>query len=293
MHRIAKTAPCLLILTMTALLFAADKKPWKDASVQVGDIKIHYIEAGTGDLTLVFIPGWTMTAEVWKEQIPYFASRNYRVLAYDPRSQGLTTKTEEGNTYHQHAADLLAFLKAVKVERSQTTLIGWSAGVTTLLEYAASPETSMPAHFVLVDGSPMMRKEADYPAGVTVQQARTLALSFQNDREKAADQFVRGMFLSKQGELLYKELTEACRKTPTNTATALFFDMYTGDRRNALARISAPTLIISSEINRPAGEYMQSKIQGSKLELIAAGHALFLEKPQSFNQVLEKFLSTF
>jgi non-heme chloroperoxidase len=292
MHRNAKIGTFLLF-AMSALLCAADKKPWKDATVQVGDIKIHYIEAGAGDHTLVFVPGWMMSAEVWKEQFPYFASRGYRVIAYDPRSQGLTTKTEEGNTYHQHAADLLAFLKAVKVERSQTTLVGWSAGVTTLLEYAASPETSMPAHFVFVDGGAMMRKETDYPAGVTIPQARTLALSFQNDSAKAADQFVRGMFRAQQGELLYKELTDGCRKTSPNTALALFFDMYTGDRRNALSRISAPSLIIATDTNRLAGEYMQSKIQGSKLELISAGHALFLEKPQAFNQTLEAFLTSF
>jgi non-heme chloroperoxidase len=293
MHRNARIAFCLAVMNLTALLPAADKKPWKDANIQVGDIKIHYIEAGTGDLTILFIPGWTMNAEVWKEQILYFASRNYRVIAYDPRSQGLTTKTEEGNTYHQHAADLLAFLKAIKVERSQTTLVGWSAGVVTLLEYASSPQTSMPAHFVLVDGGPMMRKEADYPAGMTVQQARTMALSFEDDRAKATDQFVRGMFKSQQGELLYKELTDACLKTPVNTALALFFDMYTGDRRMALSRISAPTLVIAASSNRAAGEYIQSKVQGSKLELIDAGHALFLEKPQAFNQTLEAFLTAF
>jgi pimeloyl-ACP methyl ester carboxylesterase len=39
------------------------------------------------------------------------------------------------------------------------------------------------------------------------------------------------------------------------------------------------------------GEYLQSKISGSKLEVIVeAGHAVFLEKPQAFNQVLESFL---
>ena len=92
-----------------------------------GDIKIHYLEAGTGDRILVFIPGWTMTAEVWKEQIPYFSARGFRVIALDPRSQGQTTKTETGNTYQQQAADLHAFLQALKIEHSY--LVGWGSGV--------------------------------------------------------------------------------------------------------------------------------------------------------------------
>jgi pimeloyl-ACP methyl ester carboxylesterase len=43
--------------------------------------------------------------------------------------------------------------------------------------------------------------------------------------------------------------------------------------------------------NRLIGELMQSKIPRSKLEVIPeAGHAMFLEKPQAFNQILESFL---
>jgi len=180
-----KFFPILLIAFAALALTAAEKKPWKDGSISVGDIKIHYIEAGAGDHSLVFIPGWTMTAEIWKEQIPYFASRNFHVVAMDPRSQGQTTKTEQGNTYFQHAADLVAFLKALKLDRQQTTLVGWSAAVDTLLEYISSPETGQPEHLDLVDGGPMFRKEADYPSGATIQQARTMALGFEEDRAKA------------------------------------------------------------------------------------------------------------
>jgi pimeloyl-ACP methyl ester carboxylesterase len=284
----------VLLIAFAALTVAADKKPWKDGSISVGDIKVHYIEAGAGDHTLVFLPGWTMTAEVWKEQIPYFASRNFRVIAMDPRGQGQTTKTEQGNTYFQHAADLVAFLKALKLDRQQTTLVGWSAAVDTLLEYVSSPETGQPEHLVFVDGGPMFRKETDYPWGVTIQQGRTMALGFEDDRAKAADRFVRGMFKATQAELLYKELADASMKTPTGTAVALFFDFFSGDRRQALSRIMAPTLIVVADGNRAMGEFMQSKIGGSQLEVVPdSGHALFLEKPQAFNQVLEGFLAKY
>ena len=134
----------LIILTLTsaALPVKAQKGVWKDLSVRVGDIKIRYLEAGAGERYLVLIPGWTMTAEVWKEQIPYFAARNFHVVAFDPRSQGLTTKTEGGNTYQQQAADLHAFLNALKID--EPILVGWSAGVAVLLEYISSPEAVIP-----------------------------------------------------------------------------------------------------------------------------------------------------
>jgi len=266
------------------------KGAWKDATVKVGDLKIHYIEAGAGNRHLVFIPGLMMIAEVWQEQIPYFAARGFHVIAYDPRSQGLTTRTEGGNTYQQHAADLHAFLKALKIE--DPILVGWSAGVVTILEYLSSSEALIPEKLVLVDGAPTGYKDADYPGGMTYQQARTATLSMQEDREKTADAFVRGMFKSRQPEIIYTDLIKGYLKTPAGAGTALFFDLFTGDRRSTLLRIQAPTLIVVPDERRLMGEYLQSKISGSKLEVIEdAGHALFLEKPQAFNQALESFLT--
>jgi len=288
----ANLNPGILLTMLLGLIVAlalAQKKPWRDMYVQLGDIKMHYLEAGTGDRQLVFIPGWTMIAEVWKEQIPYFVARGFHVYAIDPRSHGLTTKTEQGNTFFQQAADLHAFLKTLKIEHAN--LVGWSAGVSVLLEYISSPETLRPDKLVLVDGAPSGTREGDYPGGMTRQMARTAVLNLQEDRKKETDRFVRGMFKSRQPEFLYTELIEGSLKTPTGTATALLFDSFTGDRRPALARIDSPTLIVVPDERQLLGEYLQSKIPRSKLEVIPeAGHALFLEKPQAFNQALEGFL---
>lgn len=112
---------------------------WNDRKVDIGDIKIHYLEAGSGDRIIVFITGWTMPAEVWQEQLPYFSARGFRAIAFDPRSQGDTTRTDTGNTYEQHAADLYAFLLKVRAEHS--FLVGWSSGVATILDYVSSPDS--------------------------------------------------------------------------------------------------------------------------------------------------------
>ena len=278
----------------TALLLALNlvgaDKPYKDASVQVGDIKMHYLEAGSGDRHLVFIPDLAMTAEVWKEQIPYFAARGFHVLAIDPRSQGLTSKSEGGNTYHQHAADLHAFLEKLKLEHC--TLIGWSAGVVGLLEYISSPETLKPDRLVFVGGAPISAGDKDFPGGLNIPQAREAVLAMEDDRAKATEALVRGMFKSQQNGPLIKEMIDNSMKTPTGTAIALMFDLITGDRRSALATIDVPTLIVVSRDKQLLGEYLQSKIAGAQISVIPdAGPAFFLEKPQAFNQALEDFLS--
>jgi microsomal epoxide hydrolase len=279
----------LALLVWTLSVSGKEKGPWKDSFLQVGDIKIHYLDAGSGDRTLIFIPGWTMTAEVWREQIPYFSSRGFRVLALDPRSQGQTTKTEAGNTYQQQAADLHAFLQSLKIEHSY--LVGWGSGATVLLEYVSSPETLKPEKMVLVDCSPAALKSDDYPGATTAQQARKLLLGLQDDRAKATAQFVRSMFKARQPESLITELTEGSLKTPMGAAVALYFDLFTGDRRPALAHVAVPNLIVATSEYRAVGEYMKSKTPRSDLEVIEeAGTAVFLDKPQAFNQILESFL---
>jgi non-heme chloroperoxidase len=278
----------LLVLISIAPGSAKEKGPWKDLLISIGDIKIHCLDAGSGDRTLVFTAGWTIPAEVWKDQISYFSSRGFRVLAYDPRSHGLTTKTESGNTYRQQAADLHALLKVLKIDHSY--LIGWDTGVTMLLEYVSSPETFKPEKIVFIGGSPAALKMDDYPGSSTLQQARSLLLEFQDDRAKATDKYVRSLFRANQPEYLYSELAAGSLKTPIGAAISLLFDQYTGDRRFALSHVSVPALIFANSDNRLIGEYFKSKIKRATLEVVeGAGSALFLDKPQAFNQALESF----
>ena len=276
-------------LILSVCSFAAkDNGELKDQNLKVGDIKIHYLDSGSGDRTLVFLSGWTMPAEVWKEQIPYFTARGFRVQAIDARSQGLTTKTENGNTYQQHAADLHAFLQNLNLEHSY--LVGWDTGAITLLDYISSPESLRPEKMVFVDCIPMLLRADDYPGVTTTAQARKFLLGFQEDRAKATEQFIRGMFKSNPSESLIKELTKSSMKTPMDAAASLYFDLFSGDRRPALLHIAVPSLFITAPENQAIGEYLKIKTPRSDLKTIeGVGSAMFLEKPQAFNQTLETF----
>ncbi len=289
MNRNAVLFSLLLMLSCGSSAAGKEKHPWKDMYVEVGDIRIHYLEAGAGERVLVFIPGWLLTAEVWRHQIPYFSARGFRVLALDPRSHGQTTKTQGGNTLHQQAADLHAFLQKLKIAHS--CLVGYASGATVLLEYISSPETFRPEKVVLVEGSPAVFGYEDCPSPAAVQQARALLLGLQEDRVKASNQFVRSLFKNRQPEYLIKELVDGSLKTPVGAAISLYFDLLTGDRQPALARMAVPNLIVTDAANRAAAEFLKSKIPQSRLEVIEdAGSAVFLDKPQAFNQILESFL---
>ena len=292
MHRKAVSAVCILLCALAGLTAKGkekEKPPWKDAYVEVGDIKMHYLDSATGDRVLVFIPGWMMTVEAWKEQIPYFSSRGFRVIALDPRSQGLTTKTEAGNTCQQQAADLHAFLQALKIEHSY--LVAAGSGVSVLLDYISSPEALKPEKMVFVEGSPAVLKVEDFPGIMTIQQARRLVLGLEDDRAKGTEQYIRSLFKQHPPEILVNDLIKASMKMPLSAALSVFFDYFTGDRRPALLHVPVPSLIVTSPDNRAVGEYMKGKIPRSSMEVVeSSGPALFLDKSQAFNQVLEDFL---
>ncbi|MFW5643694.1 MAG: alpha/beta fold hydrolase, partial [Alkalispirochaeta sp.] len=84
-------------------------------------VELFYRESGSGT-PLLFIPGWTFSSAVFERQLAELSNR-YRVIAIDPRSQGRSTKTSEGNTYGVHGVDIGRFLE--KMDIPEAVLVGW------------------------------------------------------------------------------------------------------------------------------------------------------------------------
>ena len=255
-------------------------------------VQIHYLEAGPRGKTnhkpaILFIPGWTMPAEIWEPQIKHFA-KTYHVVAMDPRSQGKSTKTPDGNYPEAHARDIQAVVDQLKL--APAVLVGWSMGVDALMAYVDQFGCKDAAALVLVDGRPW---SWDYLDEAAKKRFFAPLFKFQEDRQQAARNFVRGMYKHPQSPEYLERITQATLLTPTNTALALMVGVVAKDRRAALARIDKPTLIVVAR--RPdlkATEDMHSQIAGSRLEIMpGVGHALFADDPERFNTLLETFLN--
>ncbi len=92
--------------------------------VRLGDVHINYIEAGAGD-ALLFVPGLIGLSKAWEFQFPHF-SRSYRCLSFDHRGAGESDKVKEGYSTGQIAADIVALLDELKIERAH--IVGASTG---------------------------------------------------------------------------------------------------------------------------------------------------------------------
>ena len=79
-------------------------------------------------------------------------SLRYRAISYDPRGQGLTSKTVEGHSYQQHGRDLQALIAALHLKR--IVLVGWSFGVLDAMAYLDQFGADNVRALVILDGTP-------------------------------------------------------------------------------------------------------------------------------------------
>lgn len=247
-------------------------------------VRIHCYEKGGGP-AILFVPGWTMPAEVWGHQIAFF-SRNYRVVAMDPRSQGHSSQTSDGHYPAARARDIKAVVDQLKL--TPVTLVGWSMAVTELVSYVDQFGNTTVARLVLVEG--VVGGDFD---PVATPATLKFASAFQKDRPKATSEFVRSMFRKPQPEEYLSRLIADSLQTPTDSAISLFLGAFTTDNRPALVKINRPALIVAAGDNPLAAVYrdMQQRIPGARLEVIEnAGHAVFVDDPARFNVLLDTFL---
>jgi microsomal epoxide hydrolase len=143
------------------------------------------------------------------------------------------------------------------------------------------------AGLVLVDGF----AGSDFDPEVSPQMLKWAA-SFQLDRAKTTDAFVRSMYRQPQSEDYLQRVIQASLKTPTNSAGALLLTYFATDLRPALAKIDKPTLIVAAQ--SPWTKYyeeMNRLIAGSRYRVFdGVGHALFVDQPAEFNSTLAGFL---
>ena len=258
-------------------------------------VRIHYLQAGskTEAPALILIPGWRMPAWLWREQLQRFSSVT-RVLAIDPRSQGESSNTADDNTPETRASDLHDALETLGVARY--VLVGWSQGAQDVAAYVTQFGTDSIAAIVFVD-SPVSAGAAEVVIRPQFAQAILSQISVYGAHPKEfTEGMVRSLFLKPHPELDLQGVVTSALRTPTNTGIAMLVtDVFGIDRRAVLSTINRPTLVIASAASPllAAQREMASAVPGARFIVVeGAGHAVFMDQPQQFDEALDAFLRT-
>jgi microsomal epoxide hydrolase len=265
-----------LLLTMPTSLSAGSERSF----VTSDGVRLRYREAGVGS-PIVFVPGWTMPGAIWRAQTEHFAV-THRVIAFDPRGQGESQVPRSGYTVERRAQDIEELLDQLGPE--PVVLVGWSLGVLETLAYVGANGTGRLAAVVLVDNS-----IGEEPPPVS---DPTFVTRLRRDRARTVEGFVRGMYRRPQGEAYLRGIVQASLQTPLDASIALLSYPYPRERwRELVYRIDRPLLYAVSARFRGQAENLKRNRPQAWIEVFdQAGHALFVDEPQRFNRLLERFL---
>lgn len=295
---------CVVTITASQALAQSPRLP-KSGFVTTSDkVRIHYLESGPGTNrntsskgrpelkplrtpSILFVPGWMTPGWIWEHQIAHFAPK-YRVVAMDPRSQGESSKPADGHFPAARARDIKSLVDQLGL--APVVIVASSSGVTEVVSYVDQFGTDTLAGLVLVNG--IAGREYDE---ATLSGLLAYSNSFQVDRPKAADRFVRGLFKKPKSEDYIRRMVRSTLQMPTNSAMALLLGGIASDNRAALAKIDKPTLIVVARVGSWMRFYedLQKRIRTSRMEVFEdAGHALFVDEADRFNALLGGFLNT-
>jgi pimeloyl-ACP methyl ester carboxylesterase len=287
---------CLIAVTCLGELRAgAESNTASSHMVEVGDgVSLHVIEAGKpGDApALVFIPGWSTSGDIWRYQIDTFA-KTHRVITFDPRSQGESTKATSGNTPETRGQDLHALLERLGLRRP--VLIGWSQGVQDIAAYVERYGTKDLAGIVLVDAA-----VSDGADGMVARSQKTaeqfkMFAVYQAHQKEYLGGMMRAIIGKPPSDSVIEQLVSTGMKTPADIGVGMLVaDMFGVNRTPALKKIECPTLIIAStkSFELPRQQAAAKQIPHARFEKIDdAAHAVFLDQPDRFDELLRTFVA--
>lgn len=117
---------------------------------------------------IVFHHGWPLSADDWDNQLLFFQSQGFRVIAHDRRGHGRSTQTDHGNDMDTYAADVIAL--AAHLDLRDTVHVGHSTGGGEVARYVARAEPGRVAKAVLIGAvPPVMVKSKKNPGGLPIE----------------------------------------------------------------------------------------------------------------------------
>ena len=131
--------------------------------------RIFYKDWGPRDAqAIVFHHGWPLSADDWDNQMLYFLSKGYRVIAHDRRGHGRSTQTTTGHDMDTYAADVAALTDELDLKGAYH--VGHSTGGGEVARYVARAKPGRVAKAVLVSAVPPRMVKSEWnPGGVPIQ----------------------------------------------------------------------------------------------------------------------------
>src|SRR5712672_4056225 len=263
-------------------------------------IDLYYEDHGAG-APVVLIHGWPLSGAAWEKQTVALLKAGHRVISYDRRGFGRSSKPTIGYNYDTFAADLDVVLKALDLR--DVALVGFSMGTGEVTRYIGKYGTGRVRKAVLIGTlGPYLDKTSDNPEGVDRSVFEGLKNAIRADRPATLMEFLRNFYNYDVtgGKLVSERVLEANWNVATGASaigTLARIDSWIEDFRQDITRNTVPTLILHGDADRILPPDVSSRRQAkmiknvSFVELKGGPHGVLWTHAEEVNSELVKFLA--
>lgn len=263
------------------------------------DINIYYEDLGTGP-AVVLLSGWPFDSRSWEPQVHALLAAGHRVIAYDRRGFGQSSRPTVGYDFDTLAADLDKLLTGLDLR--EAAVIGFSLGTGELARYIGTYGTARLRSCVFIESlAPSFAKSEENPHGVDQATIDTVRQAILDDRPAWLTGLL-GDFLNLD-DLLGKRVSEETVRNNWNAgaaaspwATWACVLTWLEDFHQDVRRIDIPALILHGTADRilsveGQGRRMHAAVpEGRYVEIEGGPHVMCVTHAQEVNQELLAFL---
>jgi non-heme chloroperoxidase len=262
-------------------------------------IDLYYEDHGAGT-PVVLIHGWPLSGASWEKQVAALLATGRRVITYDRRGFGQSSKPATGYDYDTFAEDLHKLVTALDLR--DFALVGFSMGGGEVARYFGTYGSERVSKAVFIASvTPFLLKTPDNPTGVDGSVFDGIKQAIVADRPAYLTTFLQNFynFDVLGGKRISSQVVEygwnvavgASPKGTLDCVTAWYTDF-----RKDLPRIDVPTLIIHGDADRilpitATANPLSKAVKGARKVVIEGGpHGLTWTHADQVNAELLGFL---
>jgi len=262
-------------------------------------VSLYYEDYGKGQ-PIILIHGWPLSHRMWDAQIEILVEAGFRVIVYDRRGFGQSSKPYSGYTYNTLANDLNDLIQTLNLKK--VILCGFSMGGGEVARYIGKYGTDNVDKAILIGAvTPFLKETKNNKNGVDESVFQGMKEGIDGDRagffKDFGKNFVSFDKLQDKVSLAQVELNWSIAMQASKKATLDCVDAFgLTDFREDMKSFDIPTLIVHGDSDQivpfeVSGKKAHKLLKNSTLRIITDGpHGLSFTHPDELNTAILEFI---
>jgi len=264
------------------------------------DIELYYEDHGSGQ-PVVLIHGYPVDGSAWEKQTAALLEAGKRVVTYDRRGFGRSSRPTSGHDCDTYAADLSHLL--AKLDVHDSVLVGFSMGTGEVARYLSRYGSSRVSKAVFIASlEPFMLQTDDNPDGVPAEVFEGTLNAAKADRYAFFTSFFENYYNLDEnlGSRMSEEALRANWQLAANMSpyTSVWVQpTWLTDFRADIEKIDVPSLILHGTADRilpidvTGRRFSKMLPSATYLEIEGAPHGMLWTHGEEINKALLEFLA--